>query len=632
MIKKTPQQNKTAKTGESSGFSDTEILGLLSSLRHRAEKSSDLSAFFPSFVPVIDLDLLSSRNTQVIYGRNGTGKTHILKCFEEICLHNFAKYRVLPVYFDMRMLDISRISPDLTEEDIVESFFSGFLNGCIEQIATFVKQVENIDERHADTWSHLKSQAVQSKFKAAIKRLRKSLDGQRMRERINGYTKSIRTKNETAKQGDAGIALSAVGADAKLSGSASASTSREEFVELVIKASHFIDFAEIREGLDELVEALQVEQIVILIDEWSQIDTSVQPIFSELLRRTIGTSNRISCKIAALKFLTQFTATVKSRRIGLQPGIDITELADLNHIFTFDLDRRAVRHFLLYILIKHLLEEYALSKYDYDFYYDKKIVIGNVTRIFERLFTHIFESADAFDYFVRASEGNPRDFLAMVAECCATHGAAHLPITLRAVQASVISYFTTTKIANFPDASISSLKLFDSIFMKCLSNKSKIFSVSKDIDAASDALKDLWAQRIIHLIDNNYEYFDVDGLKVRSFAIYAVDYGKILGLRSDKKGGEALDGIVNNARHFVSGLYDGLSHKAILEHIETTDSRLSAVSEILGAAPETKSVTDQVDVLSPEVLYQKIVEINVDSIVSAHANEQRQLRDDFTQG
>lgn len=602
-------------------ISDSQILELLSSLKHRAEKSSDLSAYYPSFVPVIDQGLLKTRNTQVIYGRNGTGKTHILKCFEEICLHNYSFYRVLPVYFDMRSLDVSRIAPDLNEEDIVEIFFSGFLHGCIEQIATFVKDIEELDARHPNSWSHLKRQASQSKFRGAIKQLRRSLDNDRMRERIDGYTKSIRTKNETSKNAEAGAGVSPSSLEVKAAGGASAATSREEFVEMVIKASHFVDFSEIRAGLESLVDALEVDQIVFLIDEWSQIDIDVQPIFSELIRRTIGTSNKISCKIAALKFLTQFTTMVKGRRIGLQPGVDITELADLNHIFTFDLDRKAVRHFLLYILIKHLLEEVALSIYNEDFYHDGKFIVANVARIFDRLFGHIFESQDAFDYFVRASEGNPRDFLAMVAECCATHGAAQLPITLRAVQASVISYFNTTKIANFPESSMNSLKLFDEIFMSCLKKKTKIFSVSKPIDARSDALRDLWAQRIIHLIDNNYEYFDVENTSIRSFAIYAVDYGKILGLRSNKAGGDELDGIVQSGKHFVNGLYDGLSHKAILEHIEKVDSNLSAVSEILGAAPESQAVTDQVDVLSPEVLYQKILEINMDEIVKNHTAE-----------
>ena len=599
-------------------ISDIQILQLLSSLKHRAEKSSDLSAYYPSFVPVIDQGLFKSRNTQVIYGRNGTGKTHILKCFEEICLHNYEIYRVLPVYFDMRSLDVSRIAPDLKEEDVVEIFFSRFLYGCINRIADFIKSIEDLDARHPNSWSHLKKQVNSSKFRSALKQLRRALDNDRMRERIDGYTKSIRTKNETTRQAEAAAGLSPISMDAKGSAAVSAAASREEFVEMVIKASHFVDFAEVRSGLDALVDALEVDQVVFLIDEWSQIDIDVQPIFAELLRRTIGTSNNISCKIAALKFLTQFTTVVKGRRIGLQPGIDITELADLNHIFTFDLDRRAVRHFLLYILIKHLLEEIAVSIYSDDFYHDGKYLIANVERIFDRLFGHIFESREAFDYFVRASEGNPRDFLAMVAECCATHGAAQLPITLRAVQASVISYFTTTKIANFPESSINSLKLFDEIFMNCLKKKTKIFSVSKPIDAKSEALKDLWAQRIIHLIDNSYEYFDVDATEIRAYAIYAVDYGKILGLRSDKAGGEALEGIVNSAKYFVSGLYDGLTHKAILEHIEKTDSNLSAVSEILGAAPETKSVTDQADVLSPEVLLQKIVEINVDDIVASH--------------
>ena len=97
---------------------------------------------------------------------------------------------------------------------------------------------------------------------------------------------------------------------------------------------------------------------------------------------------------------------------------------------------------------------------------------------------------------------------------------------------------------------------------------------------------------------------------------YAVDYGKILGLRSDGAGGEALEGIVKDTKRLVGGLYDGISHKAILESIEKEDSSLATVSQIMGNSPDASSVMDQVVALTPGQLFAEIKRINVDDVVS----------------
>ncbi|TIM39102.1 MAG: hypothetical protein E5Y55_31935 [Mesorhizobium sp.] len=171
-------------------ISDEKMLSLLSSLKQRAEKSDDLSAFSPSFVPVVDHRLLVNKNTQVIYGRNGTGKTHILKCFEKLATYHLSQYRVIPIYFDMRELDISRISPDLREEDVVEIFFSNFLYQCVEKINSFYENFEPRPYARDDGYAlFVKSTSTQSKFRGEMKKLRKAFDNQRIREKIESYTK-----------------------------------------------------------------------------------------------------------------------------------------------------------------------------------------------------------------------------------------------------------------------------------------------------------------------------------------------------------------------------------------------------------------------------------------------------------
>lgn len=64
----------------------------------RAERSSEevLVATFVDSEPL--LDLLSTRNNQVIYGRRGTGKTHALKYLAE----KVSSSGDLPIYLDLR--------------------------------------------------------------------------------------------------------------------------------------------------------------------------------------------------------------------------------------------------------------------------------------------------------------------------------------------------------------------------------------------------------------------------------------------------------------------------------------------------------------------------------------------------
>ncbi|RLQ88312.1 hypothetical protein D8780_08945 [Notoacmeibacter ruber] len=438
-----------------------------------------------------------------------------------------------------------------------------------------------------------------------------------MRERIEGYKKTVKRKSDARADAGASSHISSKKFDIDFAISGNASISNEEFTEYVIEASHFIDISEIRLAFNELAESFGVEQIVFLIDEWSQIDRNIQPIFAEMIRRTIGTSNRISCKIGALKYLTSFTSVSSGRRIGLQPGIDITELTDLNHIFTFDLDKESVKSFLLLILLKHFLEAIGREIYEMDFNDPTKFIAAQINAIFDKLFSEVFESEKAFDFFVRTSEGNPRDFLAMIAECCATHGTAQLPISMKAVQASAINYFANTKVSNFDGSSQNSLELFELLFQHCLHEKTKIFSVSTDVDRQSLLLQDLWAQRLIHLIDNNYQYYnDVIG-KLESYVIYAIDYGKILSLRASEDGQKVLQKMVDGTGEIIDGLYDGATHRSIMESIENGDPQLAAITKIMSAAPNASDVTDQADILTAESLHEKVISINADGIIKA---------------
>jgi chromosomal replication initiation ATPase DnaA len=72
-----------------------ELVKLLSSLRLRLDEQVEDEYNLETFVPLISFDALAAPNTQIIYGRNGTGKTHLLKAFHQHCRVHFDLNKLL---------------------------------------------------------------------------------------------------------------------------------------------------------------------------------------------------------------------------------------------------------------------------------------------------------------------------------------------------------------------------------------------------------------------------------------------------------------------------------------------------------------------------------------------------------
>ena len=58
-----------------------ETLAAIRKVVHRAEQHEAEA----NYVRIVDFDRLSAANSEILYGRNGTGKTHLLLAFEQHC-------------------------------------------------------------------------------------------------------------------------------------------------------------------------------------------------------------------------------------------------------------------------------------------------------------------------------------------------------------------------------------------------------------------------------------------------------------------------------------------------------------------------------------------------------------------
>lgn len=84
----------------------------VSAVPQRSEKQEDVDQLVATFVdPGVSVQLDNSNN-QILYGRRGTGKTHVLKV---VFRASEALRDELPIYVDMRSLGSSSVPPNASD-------------------------------------------------------------------------------------------------------------------------------------------------------------------------------------------------------------------------------------------------------------------------------------------------------------------------------------------------------------------------------------------------------------------------------------------------------------------------------------------------------------------------------------
>ena len=107
---------------------------------------------------------------------------------------------------------------------------------------------------------------------------------------------------------------------------------KSEYVETAI-----IDFAALERDFFDLLDALNIDTLTILIDEWSSLDRRFSPIsqvyFAEYLKRCFFGTHRICVKISAIEHETLFASRIDANMIGLEIGGDIFDDVNLDEIY-----------------------------------------------------------------------------------------------------------------------------------------------------------------------------------------------------------------------------------------------------------------------------------------------------------
>lgn len=458
----------------------------------RAERQDDdvLRKTFVDYGSVFTT--LTAVDHQIIYGRRGTGKTHLLTVIRQSRELNGE----IAIQLDMRNL--------------------GSAGGVYADPAIPLAQraTRLLIDVIAAIHGHLFEQAIAHDGLVNLGTVGAPLD-----ELFDAH-KSVRVVGETLVE-FAATAETAGGAEAKLGFSTSVTSpslsgefkvnesSRDSVsAKKTIKGQeiHRVNFGSVATALRRVVENLPKGRLWLLIDEWSEVPLDLQPLLADLLRRAVLPTKGITVKIAAIEQRSRFLVTDTERgHIGLEIGADISSAVNFDEFMVFENDEdRAVLFFkaLVFAHVKSALESEGIAPPKNE----------------AELLSNGFSQSSAFNEVVRACEGVPRDALHILSH--AAQRANDQTISVGDVCSAARQWYQASK-----DAAVSAhihaklllLWIVDKVIKE---RQAKAFLLET---GTKDSLIDfLYDERVLHVLRKGMSSKDSPGAR---FNVYGIDYG-----------------------------------------------------------------------------------------------------------
>lgn len=449
-------------------------------LTQRADKNSD-TTLVSTFVQVGALmPLLLSVNNHILFGRRGTGKTHVLKYLKS----KIEEKGNLGIYIDMRLIGssgslYSDVSIPVSQRAI--RLLSDVLNEIGSAILEYDASFESI---------HVIAPLVE----ALSSSIRTVIDGPcTVKNTVaTGHQKSSGGKLELAMTPALELNMESVSKDeVSVEGSISG------------KSLPYIDCKEAYRCLSEITNLLSPRKIWVFIDEFSEVDAEMQVYLADMFKRVFSPNNGIIFKIAAIEHRSHFiTHLSRGGYLGLEVGADIAS-CNLDSFLVFGNNESQACMFFRDLLFNHInsmLEE------------DKRMASSN------DLIAELFTQENAFIELVSAAEGVPRDAFNILCKAIALD--YFEKISIPNLRKAARQWYAEDKQKNV----VAYQGAFDflSWIIDVVINKrhAKAFLLKSGIH--HPLINYLFDARILHVIKQGISGRDNPGEK---YDVYAIDYG-----------------------------------------------------------------------------------------------------------
>jgi hypothetical protein len=456
----------------------------------RSEKASP-DVLRKTFVDVGPLTaLLSISDNQTLFGRRGTGKTHILQFLGSKQRENGD----LAIYIDLSNLgssgsiysDTARSIPERATRLLVDTLLAVH-DGLLEAVLVS----ENLDL---------------SQFGPALDELAKSATRIQVVGKIETEAQSAQEVSEDKFSKDSmGLGEKGLKLQSDFGGSSHEAQSQGFRKKLTGVESYVLHFGEISAALRSLENLLGKRRLWVLLDEWSNLPLELQPYLGDLMRRTFFVMRNVTVKIAAIEYRSRFMVSGENRSyLGIELGADVATNVNLDDFMVFDNDVQQSTKFHRRLLYNHLLEAGDL-------------IASEVTDSRE-LIRLSFTQDYVFSELVRAGEGVPRDFINILS--LAAQYSNNEKISVNAVRKAALSWYQTGK-ANTLRAKEDANRILDWIIEKVIKHrKTRAFLVNTK--RRYPLLEELFDSRVVHVIKRRVSSNDLPGER---FDVFKLDYG-----------------------------------------------------------------------------------------------------------
>lgn len=458
----------------------------------RAERQDDdvLHRTFVDFGAVFAA--VTSVDHQLIFGRRGTGKTHLLTVLRQ----NRMKAGELAIQIDMRTIgsaggiygDPSVPLPQRATRllvDVLAAIHGALLEQAIanDGVVDLGKAGPALDELfNAHTTVRV----------AGPTTIEESSSGERTGSGELGITGGWADKGPM-------LSASARGSEAsKEAASTKRVTTGQE--------SYRVNFGAVGVSMKRIVDTLPSARLWLLIDEWSEVPLDLQPLLADLIRRAILPVKGATIKIAAIEQRSRLLIVDPAvGHIGIQVGADVTPAINLDDHMVFDNDEATAVEFFKNLVLKHV--QAALST-------EKIAPPSNISALLSAGFTQ----ANAFSEVVRACEGVPRDAIHILSHAAQKANAE--TISVSHVRNAAQQWYQGSK-----DAAVSAneraKELLQWIVDRVIKERqTKAFLLEA---GTKDALIDfLYDERVLHVLRKGISAKDAPG---KRFNVYGIDYG-----------------------------------------------------------------------------------------------------------
>jgi hypothetical protein len=465
----------------------------LLSLPKRAE-SSARQKLIETFVDVGPLfSLLSVADHQVIFGRRGTGKTHALAYLGD----SRDRADDATVFVDLRIVGSSGglyADGSLPVAERATRLLADTLGAIHDSLTDFCVG-------HAESLNLAETGPALDELAAAITQVK-----------VVGSVEQQQSATISDEQREgSGIALdlSAHGgikvdskSDTTSGQTASASIKR------VGSESLYVNFGTTGAAFRRLVEKFGGRRLWILLDEWGSVPIILQPFLADLIRRSLLPVIGVTVKIAAIEHRSAFRQRLPNGDyIGIELGADASADINLDDFMVFDNDAEGAKAFFRDLIGRHVRA--AVS----DTPLQSKIP-DQADAIIQAAFTE----KRAFEEFVRACEGVPRDAINIIS--LAAQRALAEAISVAHVRVAARNWFQRDK-EKAVSADDEAHGLLQRIIRKVIGDRrARAFLLRSG--SANKVIESLYDARVLHILKRGVSTHDQPGVR---YDVYKLDYG-----------------------------------------------------------------------------------------------------------